>query len=161
MDITVFRIDDRLIHGQIVTAWLHYADAKQIVVADDKAAGDQFTQSLLKMATPKGTKLSIVNLEKGKELIENDESNIKTLYLVRGPIEANQVLENNNVVKDVNVGNLNMKKGKQRILDNLWVFEEDVQAFKELGNKGINLEYKTVPNDAGQSVINLIKENNM
>ncbi len=35
MNITVFRIDERLIHGQIVTAWLQYADAKQIVVVDE------------------------------------------------------------------------------------------------------------------------------
>lgn len=66
MNITVFRIDDRLIHGQIVTAWLHYADAKQIVVADDKAANDTFSQSLLKMATPKGVNLKIVDLSEGK-----------------------------------------------------------------------------------------------
>ena len=47
MKISVFRIDDRLIHGQVITAWIAYADAKTIIVADDKAAGDEFTQSLL------------------------------------------------------------------------------------------------------------------
>ena len=42
MEISVFRIDDRLIHGQIITAWIAYADAKNIIVADDKAAVDEF-----------------------------------------------------------------------------------------------------------------------
>lgn len=159
MNITVFRIDDRLIHGQIVTAWLHYADAKQIVVADDKAANDTFSQSLLKMATPKGIKLNIVNLSEGKKLIEESDSNDKTLFLVRGPVEANLVLENNEVVKTINVGNLNMRKGKEKILDNLWVYEEDIKAFQELNEKQIDLEYRTVPNDQSQSVVNLIEKN--
>lgn len=38
MNINVFRIDDRLIHGQIVTKWIKEANAKMIIVADDKAA---------------------------------------------------------------------------------------------------------------------------
>ncbi len=160
MNITVFRIDDRLIHGQIVTAWLHYADAKQIVVADDKAANDSFSQSLLKMATPKGIKLRIVNLSDGKKLVEESDSDDKTLFLVRGPVEANSVLENNDVVKTINVGNLNMRKGKEKILDNLWVYEEDIEAFKDLNGKKIDLEYRTVPSDQSQSVINLLEKNN-
>lgn len=45
MNITVFRIDERLIHGQIVTAWLQYADAKQIVVVDDNAAKNSLRQN--------------------------------------------------------------------------------------------------------------------
>lgn len=160
MKITVFRIDDRLIHGQIVTAWLHYADAKQIVVADDKAANDMFSQSLLKMATPKGINLKIVGLSEGKNLIKESDSNDKTLFLVRGPVEANVILENNEIVKTINIGNLNMRKGKEKILDNLWVYEEDIEAFKELNRKQIDLEYRTVPNDQSQSVINLLEKNN-
>ena len=46
MNITVFRIDERLIHGQIVTAWLQYADANQIDVVDDNAAKNSLSQKL-------------------------------------------------------------------------------------------------------------------
>lgn len=42
MSINVFRIDDRLIHGQVVTAWMNYADAQQVIVVDDKVAADAF-----------------------------------------------------------------------------------------------------------------------
>ena len=160
MDITVFRIDDRLIHGQIVTAWLHFADANQIVVADDKAINDPFTQSLLKMATPKGVKLKIVSQKDGNVLIKEDSSNTKTLFLVRGPEQANEVLDDNTIVETINVGNLNMKKGKKKILDNLWVFEEDVESFNKLHEKNIKLEYRTVPSDPSQSVIQLLENKN-
>ena len=50
MKVTVMRIDDRLIHGQIVTRWIDYAEAKKILVVDDKAAADSMQQMLLKLA---------------------------------------------------------------------------------------------------------------
>lgn len=161
MNITIFRIDDRLIHGQIVTAWLNYADAKQIIVADDKAAKDTLQQSLLKMATPKGIELKIVSIEEAKKLLQEDDSNVNTLFLVRGPVEANEVIDFMPDVKSINVGNLNMRKGKEKVLGNLWVFPEDIEAFKSIEQKGIEMEFRTVPNDRSQSPINLLKKNKL
>ena len=57
MKVTVMRIDDRLIHGQIVTRWIDYAEAKKILVVDDKAAADSMQQMLLKLAVPSGITL--------------------------------------------------------------------------------------------------------
>ena len=72
MEVSVFRIDDRLIHGQVITAWIAYADAKSIVVADDKAAKDEFTQSLLKMATPDSIQLKILSVEDAITYLKGD-----------------------------------------------------------------------------------------
>lgn len=157
MNITVFRIDDRLIHGQVATSWTNYANAKQIVVADNTVINDTFQQSLLKMATPRGVELKLLSLEEAKKEIKSSgEDSLDTLFLVRGAVEANEILEDSSVVKEVNIGNLNMRKGKEKVLDNLWVYPEDIKAFKELEQKGFNLEYRTLPNDKKQSVISLI-----
>ena len=88
MKISVFRIDDRLIHGQVITAWIAYADAKTIIVADDKAAGDEFTQSLLKMATPDSIQLKIMRVEEAISWIQTTEEAGQALLLVRSPKEA-------------------------------------------------------------------------
>ena len=85
MEVSVFRIDDRLIHGQVITAWIAYADAKSIVVADDKAAKDEFTQSLLKMATPDSIQLKILSVEDAITYLKGDEDAGKVWLLVRGP----------------------------------------------------------------------------
>ncbi len=72
MNITVMRIDDRLIHGQIVTKWIDYANAKKIIVADDKAAGDPMQQMLLKLAVPSGVKLEILTKADALKMIQED-----------------------------------------------------------------------------------------
>ena len=57
------RIDDRLVHGQVVTAWIKQLNAKSILVIDDLAAGNPIISKALTMATPKNIKLVIKSVE--------------------------------------------------------------------------------------------------
>ena len=157
MKVTTFRIDDRLIHGQIVTAWLSHAEAKTIVVADDKAVKDSLQQSLLKMATPRGIKLHVVSVEDAIDLLKNDDTTTNALLLVRGPESALRIVKEIPSFSDINVGNMNMKKGKIKVLDNLWVFEEEVNQLKEL-SKLVELEVRAVPSDRKQMVNKLLEK---
>lgn len=157
MNIKIFRIDDRLIHGQVATSWVGHANAKQIVVVDDEVVNDTLQKSLLKMATPKGVELKLFSIEEAKEELEKtDDNGSETLFLVKSPVTASKLLDDNTKVKEINVGNLNMRKGKEKVLDNLWVYPEDIEAFKKLDSLGINLEYRTLPNDSKKSVMSLL-----
>lgn len=161
MNVTVFRIDDRLIHGQIVTAWLSHADAKQIICADDKAAKDDLQKMLLEMATPKGVALQILTIEDAKKLLQEDDSDKKTLLLVRGTNEAAELVDAIPNLKSINVGNLNMKAGKTKILGNVWVDAEDIEGFKKIKEKGIECEVRAVPNERSQDVYQLLSKEKM
>jgi mannose/fructose/sorbose-specific phosphotransferase system IIB component len=156
MNITVFRIDERLIHGQIVTAWIAFAEANQIIVADDKAANDEFQKSLLQLATPKNIDLKIMGVTDAIQTIKEDTSNTNVLLLVRGPKEALQMIEGGLDIKEINIGNINMKKGKKKILGNLWVDDEDINNLTKLGKTGVSLEIRTVPNERKQDAMKLI-----
>lgn len=158
MEISVFRIDDRLIHGQIITAWIAYADAKTIVVADDKAAGDAFQQSLLKMATPNTITLKILSVDDAITYIQSNEESGKALLLMRGPEQALKFIKAGVQKEQINVGNMNMKKGKTKVLGNLWVFPEDIQAIQEIYEHGVSLEVRAVPNERSQDVMELLKK---
>lgn len=160
MNITVFRIDERLIHGQIVTAWLQYADAKQIIVVDDSAAKNALREKLLRMATPKDIKLQVLTVDDAIQILKTDTSSDNTLLLAGSPSTALQ-LANVLTIKTINVGNQNMKKGKNKILDNFWLFDEDVSAFKQLEKLGFICEFRTVPNDNSQNTFELIKNANL
>jgi mannose/fructose/N-acetylgalactosamine-specific phosphotransferase system component IIB len=161
MDVSVFRIDDRLIHGQIITAWIAYSDAKTIVVADDKAAKDEFQQSLLKMATPDSVTLKILSLDDAAEYLRSGEDKGKVLLLVRGPEQALKLVESGVVKESINVGNMNMKKGKTKVLGNLWVFPEDVEMIKKIYDRKVTLEVRAIPSDRGQDVLELLKKNKL
>lgn len=155
MNITTFRIDDRLIHGQVVTAWIAYSDAVQILVADDGAAENNLQQSLLKMATPKNVKLIIKSIEDTKSFIEQDTTDTKTLFLVRGPKQALQVISLCKNVNSINIGNINMKKGKRKILDNCWLDGEEEADLRKLAEL-VEVEVRAIPKDHKQILVNLL-----
>ena len=60
------RIDDRLIHGQVMTAWMKIMPAKKIIIVDNKVANDDFMISVLELAAPQGVKVEVLNEEKEK-----------------------------------------------------------------------------------------------
>jgi len=158
MKVTVMRIDERLIHGQIVTAWIAEAEAKSIIVADDKASKDQMQKMLLEMATPPGVTLKILSLKDASIFINEDMTEDKTLLIVRGPVEANQLLEMGITIDKINVGNICMKKGKKKILSAIWLDDIEAEALKALSGKGIKLDVRAVPTDRSQDAMELIRK---
>lgn len=161
MNITVMRIDDRLIHGQIVTKWIDYANAKKIIVADDKAAGDPMQQMLLKLAVPSGVKLEILTKADALKMIQKDTSSINVLLMVRNPKEANSLLEMGLKVDTINVGNISNSKsetGRKKMLDFIYLEQQDVEELQSIGAKGVTLEIRAIPTDRSKDILELIKK---
>lgn len=64
MNITLARIDDRLIHGQVTTVWSKVANAQRIIICNDEVYNDEVRRTLLRQAAPPGMKVNVVNIEK-------------------------------------------------------------------------------------------------
>lgn len=158
MKVNVFRIDERLIHGQIVTTWIENAHASRIVIADDKAAKDEFQQSLLKMTTPSSVKLEILSLEDTVNRIKNDNTDENVLLIAKSPESVLKLFDLGLEFTKVNVGNIGMKKGKKSLLPYIWVDENDVKALRTLLSRNIELEARSVPTDKSQNVETLLKK---
>ena len=69
--IVFFRIDERLIHGQIAIKWSKYTNADRIVVANDAAAASPIIQKSLKMAAPAGIKTTIKTVDDAIKLLND------------------------------------------------------------------------------------------
>jgi mannose/fructose/N-acetylgalactosamine-specific phosphotransferase system component IIB len=150
------RIDDRLIHGQIVTAWITYSAAKAVVVADDAAAEDDVQKALLQMAAPAGVTLHILRLAEAAAHLRDDTADTPVFVIVRGPRQANALLEQGVSADAINVGNVGMKKGKKQLLPYLWLDEAEAGAFRELDKKNARLDVRAVPTDRPQNAMDLI-----
>lgn len=161
MNINVLRIDDRLIHGQIVTKWINEANAKLIIVVDDKAAGDKTQQMILKIAVPSGISLEILTKADAIERVKSDNSNTNVLMLLRNPKEANELIEMGLDIKNIIVGNISNSKsvtGRTKLLDYIYVEQQDIDAIKSLAEKGIKLEVKAIPDEKAKDPIELISK---
>ena len=62
MSIEFVRIDDRLVHGQVVTTWLKKYDIEQVIIVNDRISEDKTRQSILKISAPVGLKIVFFKL---------------------------------------------------------------------------------------------------
>ncbi len=161
MSVKLVRIDDRLIHGQIVTAWIKEAKASAILVADDIAANDPTQSMLLKLTTPKNTKLYIKGLKDSVDSIKNNEIKEDVFMLIRNPENAYKLLEYGLDLSDINLGNVSNSKsetGRKTILPFLHLEENDVNFIRKLDEAGVNLDVRAVPSDKSINAIELINK---
>jgi mannose/fructose/N-acetylgalactosamine-specific phosphotransferase system component IIB len=144
------RVDDRLVHGQVVTAWLKQLKAKVIIAVDDIAAQNAIVVKALKMATPKNVELVVATVEEGKSVLTKYNEN-EVMLIVKAPVTAKILVDANSGYQwTVNVGNVGMDSGRKKYAQTVHLDEENYQAvvaLKEYSN--VNIFMQTVP---GQSI---------
>ena len=164
MQINHMRIDDRLIHGQIVTAWISDSKANTIMVADDKAAKDSLQQTMLKFAVPSGIKLIINSIEDAAKTLNDPLVKEAVLLIVRNPKCAYELLLKGVSVQSVNVGNISnskSEKGRKKLLQCIFVEPEDVEYLKKIYDMGIKLDVRAIPNDKSIDGMDLLTKNGL
>lgn len=143
------RIDDRLIHGQIVTAWCGHLKIKEIVAIDDALAANPMLQSIMLMGIPKQYKSHVVTMAQAKEIFaQGAEGN--RLFVTRLPQDLKQLREELKQCELVVIGNAakradtkyNLTKGGGSVF---FASDEDVALFDEIAADGVKLVYQTVP----------------
>lgn len=163
--IKLFRIDERLIHGQIAIKWSRHTGVDSIVVANDNAASNTMIQKSLKMAAPPGIKTVIKTLDAAIETLNDPRCEpLKVLVLVNSPQDALKIVRNVKGVPFVNVGNYGRvapkKPGMERARfdNNLYCDEEETAQFRELMLSGLECIYQTTPEEPAIPLKKLISE---
>lgn len=161
MTVKHMRIDDRLIHGQIVTAWIRDSKTKMIIVADDLASSDSTQKMLLKLATPKDIKLIVEPIKIIADMLIKTPPLEDLLLIVRNPKSAYELLSAGVRVESVNVGNISNSKsisGRKTLLPYIHVEQQDVHYLDLIHKMNIKLDVRAVPTDRSVNGFELIKK---
>lgn len=156
-NIKLLRIDERLIHGQIVTSWIASSAANTILIADDNVAGDELQCDLLAMATPPGIQLKITGLKQAIEFIRDSNENRTILLLVKTPDVVAELITLGLNIDKINVGNMGSRKNRVKYATTLWLTHEETQLFKQLMAMGKEIFLQVLPSDNPQNLSQLLK----
>lgn len=138
------RIDDRLIHGQVMTAWMKVMPAKQIIIVDDKVAADDFMKDVLEMAAPAGVKMNICSVEQAIGIL-NQGLSVPTIMLAKTPLTLKALIDGGAELKAINIGGIGMNEGRKTLYKNIAVTEEERQILKDFIQKGIDVKIQIIP----------------
>jgi mannose/fructose/N-acetylgalactosamine-specific phosphotransferase system component IIB len=144
--IVFVRIDDRLVHGQVVEGWVNFLKATSILVADDRVASNALQRSIMEIAVPQGLRISIGNIEDICEKVRTGSDAERAILLFSNPLAFLHALKLGLRCEELNIGGMHYVPGKRKLIDVLAVDDEDLDALREIAAKGVKVTVQAVPN---------------
>lgn len=148
--ISLVRVDNRLIHGQVVEAWLPHLKVGRVAVADDEAAQNPLIRAAMALAVQPSVEVVIQPLrEFNFERITRDE--VKTLVLVRDVRDAVEAKERGLKLTRLNLGNVHFATGRRQVSASVFLSQEELDQLKVLAQEGVAVDARGVPSEKSVS----------
>lgn len=160
MNIVASRVDERLVHGQIMTSWSKHLQLRRIVIVDDQVAADDFMATVLALSAPAGITIDILSVADAARLVLADKGGERTLLLFKR-IDAALALARAvrgapQALSELNLGNLGSVPGRRQVTKNVFLSDEEGAEVRELVEMGVNVFLQmlyTEPRVAASDVI--------
>ena len=159
--ITLMRIDNRLIHGQVALLWTKYLNVNRIVVANDKIAENDIQKAALKMACPATAKCSVLNVNDAVAVLNDPRAEqLRILVIVNNPTDARRLVEAVPSIPLINISNYGALGddggNRTKITETVLASDTDFDEFARIEKTGIRCQYQVTPTDKPQSIYELI-----
>jgi PTS system mannose-specific IIB component len=149
MDIALVRVDNRLVHGQILEAWVPYTRSSIIVIVDDQVAGDLFRETVIRMAVPREVELIISNVE---DFAKNYTYSVgqgkkKAIVLFSSIGDALRAYQGGFVFDRLNIGNVYSEECLKQCSPSVMLDAEDVKTIRTFVEEGVQIDVRCVPRE--------------
>ena len=140
------RVDDRLIHGQVVTEIVPTHNINHIIIVDDITASDNMQGRILKALAPSGVQVSVHSIESATENLKRDfNPKERVLVLAKTPITFKQLHKNGILFEAINIGGMGTRDDRSILIKNVGANEEERKSIKELLDNDVDVYYQLVP----------------
>ncbi len=158
MGLVLARIDQRLIHGIVVTQWTAATKAKRLMVVDDQISKDEVQKAAMRMSKPAGTGMSIIDTETAITNFKAGKyDNHNVFLIVREPVTLLKIAEAGVTIPKVNIGIIFDEPGKTTIKKMVSVNDKEIGDLKALQAKGIPVTFHFVPTESEEPLETYIK----
>ena len=158
-EIKLFRIDSRLIHGQIITKWLKVSKADKIVVVDGTLAADDFMKEIYMAAVPKGVSVEIYTTEEAvREWRSTQFGTGNVLVLVRNVETCLDLYKSGFPLKSIQIEELPNGPGREPVYKAVSFSKEEVEKLKDLYDGGIEILLHIVPDNPSMEFEKVLKK---
>jgi mannose/fructose/N-acetylgalactosamine-specific phosphotransferase system component IIB len=158
LDIALVRIDNRLIHGQILEAWIPFLKASCIVVVDDQVAADFFRETVIRMAVPSGVKVIISGVAEFAETYRFARGKgLKTIVLFSKISDARTVHRLGFHFDHLNIGNIYNEECKMCCTPAVLLSDADIKDINSLREAGVKIELRRVPREKPIDLFEIVR----
>lgn len=140
------RIDDRFIYGQDVELWNEAVGSNLVLIVNDEIAADSRKWAPMRVAAPEGVWTRFFSVQRTIDIIHTATPRQWILIMVASPADALALVKGGVPIAKISIGHMQAGEGKRPVAPAVAVNDEDVAAFKELQELGIELEICYLPN---------------
>jgi len=142
--LTLVRVDDRLLHGQIICAWVPFVKAESLVVASDEAASDSLISDIIESCGCKDLNVKVRSIAEAVRCVqENDGERI--ILIVGNLADAMRLYEQGLKFSTLNLGNIHHEESGTKITPSVIVDSVDEEIIEKFKSLGVAVEIRDVP----------------
>ncbi len=157
MPVKLARIDDRLIHGQVVLGWAPVVKPSRILVACDRVAASDWERKFYASCVPPEIPTSFLTIEDAARSIGAEPlASEQILILLESAEDAWKLVHAGVALKEINVGGLHYREGAIELLPFVFVTPEDRAYLRELVKLGVTLSAQDVPSNPARIINSLV-----
>lgn len=158
MGVVIARVDSRLIHGQVLEAWVPHLRADTIVVVGSRESRDPFQRALLEALGSSRLRVQVVSPEEAARVVESEASGHRILLLFPAVEQAFRAFEHGLRFDRLNLGNVHPREGSHPVTRSVFLTPEDEQELLALASRGVEIDARAVPADRSPDVLGRIRE---
>jgi mannose/fructose/N-acetylgalactosamine-specific phosphotransferase system component IIB len=157
MPVKLARIDDRLIHGQVVLGWVPHVKPDRIVVANDRVAASEWERRFYASCVPPEIKTSFYSCEETARRLQSElYQNESLLLLFESGRDVLAVMGGGVTVSEVNVGGLHFREESVEVLSFVFLTETERGHLRELVKRGVTLSAQDIPSNPARIINSLV-----
>lgn len=146
MSIALVRVDDRLIHGQVVVGWVQALRARRIVLVDDDVRADAWEQELYRLGVPPGLEVEFASVEEAAERVSEWENSKERTIVLAGSVDTVvRLCRQTQAITRINVGGVHDTTGRSQRLSYVYLSDAEARQLSQLSEKGIKVTAQDVP----------------
>jgi len=159
-DIALVRIDNRLVHGQILEAWVPFIKAQCIIVVNDEVASDFYNETVIRMAVPSEIEVIINSVEEfSSHHITSQSGGKRTMVLFANLADAFKSYNLGFHFKKLNIGNIYNEKYDLSCASSVFLCDAEIKDMLCIMEKeNIEIELKRVPREKDGNFKEILKE---
>ncbi len=142
--VSLVRVDDRLLHGQIICAWVPFMKADMLIVASDEAASDSIVSDIISSCGHKGLGVQVKSLKDAVSYLEG-AADVKVILILGDLADAMRVYELGLRFGSINLGNIHHEENGRRMTPSVIVDDDDVVIMDRLRSLGVKVVIQDVP----------------
>ena len=147
MPIVLFRVDERLIHGQVVVGWGERLNMDRIIVVDDDLRSSPWEQELYCLGVPPSVDAAFFSVDEASRDLPLWQKEPRRVVVLVRDLETLSRLAREGALRDepINLGGIHFAPGRERVLPYLFLSAQERGLLREIAASGALLSARDLP----------------